>query len=71
MGIELEYSEGQTPLDEDEKEGLWISTITTQKELDDYEQLKALTQEDVRRCMEMGREFSNYSKKYWSRMDSD
>lgn len=39
MGIELLYGEGQTPLDEDEKEGLKIKTITTQGELDEFEQL--------------------------------
>lgn len=39
MGLELLYGEGQTPLDEDEKEGLKIKTITTQGELDELEQL--------------------------------
>ena len=39
MGLELLYVEGQTPLDEDEKEGLKIKTITTQGELDEFEQL--------------------------------
>lgn len=29
MGLEIEYIEGQTPLDEDEKEGLLIKSITT------------------------------------------
>jgi fido (protein-threonine AMPylation protein) len=38
MGLELEYEEGQTPLDEEEKEGLRISTITTKNELDELEQ---------------------------------
>ena len=38
MGIELQYLEGQTPLDEDEKEGLLIPTITIRKELDEFEQ---------------------------------
>lgn len=38
MGIELQYIDGQTPLDEDEKEGLRIPTITTRKELDEFEQ---------------------------------
>ena len=27
MGLEIEYIEGQTPLDEDEKEGLLIKLI--------------------------------------------
>ncbi len=39
MGLDLEYINGQTPLDEDEKEGLKIPTITTRKELDEFEQL--------------------------------
>jgi Fic-DOC domain mobile mystery protein B len=39
MGLNLKYSEGQTPLDEEEKEGLKIRSITTQQELDEFEQL--------------------------------
>jgi Fic-DOC domain mobile mystery protein B len=39
MGLKLTYQEGQTPLDEDEKEGLKIKTITTQGELNEFEQL--------------------------------
>lgn len=39
MGLELEYTNGQTPLDQEEKEGLKIKTITTQGELDEFEQL--------------------------------
>jgi Fic-DOC domain mobile mystery protein B len=39
MGLELEYFEGQTPLDDDEKEGLLIPTIATRGELDEFEQL--------------------------------
>ena len=39
MGLNLKYAEGQTPLNEDEKEGLKIKSITTQKELDEFEQL--------------------------------
>ena len=39
MGLELHYKDGQTPLDEDEKEGLKINSITTQGELDEFEQL--------------------------------
>ena len=37
--MELEYGYGQTPLDEDEKEGLLIKTITTHGELNELEQL--------------------------------
>ena len=39
MGLNLKYEDGQTPLDENEKEGLKIKSITTQKELDEFEQL--------------------------------
>ncbi len=39
MGLNLEYIDGQTPLDEDEKEGLLIPTITTRSDLDEFEQL--------------------------------
>lgn len=38
MGLDLEYQEGQTPLDDDEKEGLRIETIATRQELDEFEQ---------------------------------
>lgn len=38
MGLSLEYGEGQTPLDEDEKVGLLIPTIATRGELDEFEQ---------------------------------
>ena len=38
MGLTLEYVEGQTPLDDDEKEGLLISSITTRRDLDEFEQ---------------------------------
>ncbi len=39
MGLEFQYTDGQTPLDEEEKEGLKIKSITTQRELDEFEQL--------------------------------
>ncbi|RFM29591.1 mobile mystery protein B [Deminuibacter soli] len=38
MGLNLEYLDGQTPLDEDEKEGLLIKAIATRGELDEFEQ---------------------------------
>jgi len=38
MGLDFEYINGQTPLDEDEKEGLLIPTIATRGELDEFEQ---------------------------------
>ncbi|MEZ5056513.1 MAG: mobile mystery protein B [Saprospiraceae bacterium] len=39
MGLKLKYEEGQTPIDENEKQGLKIKSITTQSELDEFEQL--------------------------------
>ena len=39
MGLDLGDKDGQTPLDEDEKDGLLIRTITTRGELDEFEQL--------------------------------
>lgn len=38
MGLDLEYIPGQTPIDEDEMEGLLIRTISTRGELDEFEQ---------------------------------
>lgn len=38
MGLDLDYIDGQTPLDEEEKEGLLIPTIATRGELDEFEQ---------------------------------
>lgn len=39
MGLEFNYKDGQTPLEKEEKEGLKIKSITTQGELDEFEQL--------------------------------
>lgn len=39
MGLEITYDDGQTPLSEEEKDGLLIGTITTQQELNEFEQL--------------------------------
>ena len=39
MGIDFDYNLGQTPLDEDEKEGLLIESISSRGELDEFEQL--------------------------------
>ena len=36
--IELTYEEDQTPLDEDEKQGLLIASVITNGELDEVEQ---------------------------------
>jgi Fic-DOC domain mobile mystery protein B len=39
MGLNLNYTEARTPLDEDEKEGLLIKTILLKSELNEFEQL--------------------------------
>jgi Fic-DOC domain mobile mystery protein B len=39
MGLDFKYIDGQTPLSEEEKEGLLIKSITTRGELDELEQL--------------------------------
>ena len=39
MGLDLKYEDAQTPLSEEEKEGLLIKSITTHGELDEHEQL--------------------------------
>ena len=38
MGLKLEYKDGQTPLSYENKTGLLISNISTQGELDEFEQ---------------------------------
>lgn len=38
MGLEFDYKDGQTPISEEEKVGLKIKSITTQGELDEFEQ---------------------------------
>lgn len=38
MGLDLEYIGGQTPIDDDEKMGLLIPTISVRSELDEFEQ---------------------------------
>lgn len=39
MGLIFEYEEGQTPLAEEEKEGLLLPSITNHEDLDEFEQL--------------------------------
>ena len=39
MGLDLTYEDGQTPLSEEEKDGLLIKSITTHGELNEHEQL--------------------------------
>ncbi|MBU6159330.1 MAG: mobile mystery protein B [Bacteroidetes bacterium] len=53
MGLDIDYIDGQTPLDEDEKEGLRIATIATRGELDEFEQ------QNIEQAMQwvMGRSF--------------
>ncbi len=36
MGLTFEYINGQTPLNEEEKDGLKIPSITTREELDEF-----------------------------------
>jgi Fic-DOC domain mobile mystery protein B len=38
MGLNIDYIDGQTTLDENEKEGLLIKSITNREELDEFEQ---------------------------------
>ncbi len=38
MGLDINYSDGQTPLEEEEKDGLLINSVTTRGELDEFEQ---------------------------------
>jgi fido (protein-threonine AMPylation protein) len=38
MGLDFEYIKEQSPIDEEEKEGLKIKTISTRGELDEFEQ---------------------------------
>ncbi len=39
MGLNIDYIDGQTPLNEEEQDGLLIPSITTREELDEFEQL--------------------------------
>ncbi len=39
MGLKIAFKDGQTPLSEEEKEGLLLRTITTHADLDEHEQL--------------------------------
>lgn len=38
MGLILDYTDGQSPLDEEERKGLKIKSISTRQELDEFEQ---------------------------------
>jgi Fic-DOC domain mobile mystery protein B len=39
LGLDFKYIDGQTPLSEEERDGLLIKSITTREELDELEQL--------------------------------
>lgn len=52
MGLELTYNKGQTPLSEEEKEGLLLKHINTQGELNEAEQLNI--QEAVQWTLQRG-----------------
>ncbi|HEY4110769.1 mobile mystery protein B [Puia sp.] len=54
--IELQYEEGQTPLDEDEKDGLLIPSVMTRGDLDEVEQRNI--EEAIRWTVERRRKFS-------------
>lgn len=56
MGLKLHYDEGQTPLDEEEKEGLLLESVTTRGELDEVEQRNI--EEAVRWTIERRRRFT-------------
>lgn len=56
MGLELQYDEGQTPLDEEEKEGLLIESVTTRGELDEVEQRNI--EEAIRWTIERRKKFT-------------
>lgn len=57
MELTPEPSEGRTPLEEDEKEGLLIPTITTRGELDEFEQvgIQRAVEWSLRRRFDLGR----------------
>jgi Fic-DOC domain mobile mystery protein B len=54
--IKLQYEEGQTPLDEDEKDGLLLPSVTTRSELDEVEQRNI--EEAIRWTTERRRRFT-------------
>ena len=58
MGLVIEYEDGQTPLDEDEKDGLLIPAITTRGELDEVEQRNI--EEAIRWTIERRKKFTTH-----------
>jgi len=57
MGLETITGDGQTPLDDDEKTGLLIPTISTRSELNEFEQQNI---EDAMQWV-LGKSFSDYT----------
>jgi Fic-DOC domain mobile mystery protein B len=57
MGLEILYEEGQTPLDEDEKDGLLIPSVTMRSELDEVEQRNI--EEAIRWTIERRKRFTS------------
>ena len=57
MGLDFDYIYGQTPITEEEKEGLIIQTISDRKELDEFEQLNIETAVEwsLQRQLSMGK----------------
>ncbi len=57
MGLaEINYEDGQTPLDPDERDGLLISTVSTRPELDKVEQRNI--EEAIRWTLERRKRFT-------------
>lgn len=57
MGLkDIVYEDGQTPLDEDEKDGLLLETVTTKGELDEVEQQNI--QKAIRWTLERRKQFT-------------
>ena len=54
--IEIQYEEGQTPLNEEEKEGLLFPSVTTRSELDEVEQRNI--EEAIRWTIERRKKFT-------------
>lgn len=74
MGLELTYIDGQTPLDEEEKDGLLIPTIATRGELDEFEQqnIELAVQWTLRRSFKPNTVFTeDFIRKVHKRMYAD
>lgn len=74
MGLNLDYLQGQTQLEEEEKEGLKIATITTNAELDEFEQnnIEKAVQWTIGRKMPINKLLSEtFIKSLHKRMDNE